>query len=65
MGFILKFLENINSFPKLKNISKIILACCIGPPGMKGFPGKNSRDGYDGEPGEINKGNIINSHIKN
>ncbi|CAP33315.2 Protein CBR-COL-53 [Caenorhabditis briggsae] len=28
-----------------------LASCCVGPPGMKGFPGKNSRDGYDGEPG--------------
>ncbi|CAB3408975.1 unnamed protein product [Caenorhabditis bovis] len=26
-------------------------ACCVGRPGLKGFPGKNARDGYDGEPG--------------
>ncbi|KAK6056807.1 collagen triple helix repeat protein [Cooperia oncophora] len=26
-------------------------ACCIGPPGLKGYPGRPSTDGIDGTPG--------------
>uniref|UniRef100_A0A1I7WP28 DNA-directed RNA polymerase III subunit RPC6 n=1 Tax=Heterorhabditis bacteriophora TaxID=37862 RepID=A0A1I7WP28_HETBA len=29
-------------------------SCCIGPPGLKGYPGRPSPDGINGEPGEIN-----------